>query len=148
MAFLGWRPQRGNVTAISTYGGSAQAKPPRWSGGSRPGLETRSSWWLIRRTGRRRASLRRRLPAPPRSVRRVRCSRAVYATTPMSGDDALFDDDARRSRQPRIALARPTSPTSSRVEPHQDTHQGAVSAGHSVARRALRSAARQHRHAC
>ena len=28
----------------STYGGSAKAEPPRWSGGSRAGLETRVSW--------------------------------------------------------------------------------------------------------
>jgi hypothetical protein len=90
---------------------------------------------LIRRLGRRRTPLQRRLTAPPTSVRRVRCSPAVNAATPMSATTT--------------ATARLTSPISSCVESHQDTHQEAhqkPSAQVTASRgRALRSAARRPR---
>ena len=92
---------------------------------------------LIRRPGRRRAPLRRRLTAPPTSVRRVRCSPAVDVATPMSATTPAAATTRPPVAATRIALVRLTSPISSCVEPHQDTHQEAhqksVSAGHSVA---------------
>jgi hypothetical protein len=125
------------VTTRSTYGGSAKAEPPRWSGESRAGLETQASWRPVRRPGRRRAPLRRRLTAPPTSVRRVRCSPAFDVVTPMSATTPAAETTRAPVAATRIALVRLTSPISSCLEHHQDTHQEAhqkaVSAGHSVA---------------
>jgi hypothetical protein len=62
---------------------------------------------LIRRRGRRRTPLRRRLTAPPTGVRRVRCSPAVDAATPSLGAIARCGDDAsaRRADANRVGAA-------------------------------------------
>ncbi len=98
--------------------------------------ERRSRGGLIRRLGRRRAPLRRRLTAA--SVVSVGCvlSRRRRRDADV-GDVARCGDDApaRRGNANRIGAAHQSDFV--HAEPHQDTHQEAhqkaVSAGHSVA---------------
>lgn len=54
---------------------------------------------LTRRPGRRRTRSRRRLAAPLTSVRRVRCSPAAYAATPISATTPAATTTRRPSRQ-------------------------------------------------